>query len=191
MHREGTLTSASRNLNDAAAYLEAAHHAEDSMRAFAAAVLVLTACAANAPPVRVAGDAGGLAQLVGEWVGEYENPAAGRSGNIVFTLQAGDDHAHGDVMMTPRGAGGPLRPWRPEGMPPEAPLPRALTIEFVRVQGDSVTGMMSPYHDPECNCAVSTAFAGRISGATISGTFVSYRTGASGQAGGTWRVERR
>ena len=40
----------------------------------------------------------------------YVNPDAGRGGSIVFTLATGEQHAHGDVIMVPRGTNQPLRP---------------------------------------------------------------------------------
>ena len=46
-----------------------------------------------------------------------------------------------------------------------------LTIRLVRVQGDTVTGRMEPYTDPDCQCTVETTFRGVLRGDTISGTF--------------------
>src|SRR5690349_21787019 len=69
-----------------------------------AAVVLTGACrSTSANPVPMAGDRASLDRLAGEWAGSYENPDAGRGGSIVFTLTAGQDRAHGDVVMVPRG----------------------------------------------------------------------------------------
>jgi len=148
-----------------------------------------------APPalVPVSAGSGSTAMLVGEWVGEYESPALGRGGSIVFHLDAGRDTAQGDVVMVPRGSAQALQR-APEGEPGtvvRASLaPQVLTIRFVRLEGDRVTGALDPYLDPECDCRVFTTFEGRLAGERLRGTFVT-RGEPRGSVSGTWSVERR
>jgi hypothetical protein len=150
---------------------------------------LLAACStAPSPPVPVAGTASTLARLTGEWVGEYRSPDTGRSGSIVFHMVTGENHAHGDVEMVPRGGNVPLRPFAPEGLDP-ARMPQILSIDFVVAVGDSVSGNLTPYLDPDCRCAVSTSFVGRLQDDRISGAFRSVRADGA-IANGTWEVSR-
>jgi hypothetical protein len=158
-----------------------------------ALMALLGACRTPPPePVPLSGDAAALARLVGEWAGSYDSPQTGRSGSIVFTLAAGEDHAHGDVMMIPRGMNEPLRALRadPGGMRRDTASARLLRIVFVRASGDSVSGTLDPYQDPQCSCAASTSFRGRLAGNRIEGSFVTVRTGAE-PVRGSWMVMRR
>jgi len=160
--------------------------------ALVAATAAAAACAPTPPsPVPVSAPAG-TAALAGEWTGEYESPAVGRAGSIVFKLAAGRDTAEGDVLMVPRGARAPLQRAQPEpGAVVRASLaPQVLTIRFVRVEGDRVTGVLDPYLDPECGCRVFTAFEGTLVGDRLRGTFVT-RGEPAGPVTGTWSVERR
>jgi hypothetical protein len=50
-----------------------------------------------------AGVPGSLDALAGDWFGIRER-RTDRRGTIVFTIVAGEDHAHGDVLMSPQGA---------------------------------------------------------------------------------------
>lgn len=151
-------------------------------------VPLLTACrAVQSDPVPVSGT---TASLAGEWRGSYESPQTGRAGSILFTLAAGEDHAHGDVVMVPRGRSAPLRPADAGTSGGPADLARSLSIEFVRAAGDSVFGTMAPYTDPDCDCTAITAFTGRIEGDMIRGTFTVRRARDSRTATGTWSVQR-
>jgi hypothetical protein len=148
----------------------------------------LAGCASTqSPPVTLVG--ADLQPLEGEWRGSYELPQLGRSGSIYFTLVAGEDHAHGDVIMVPAGSSDPIRRAPgPEGRDPDNPSPQAITIRVVRLRGDTVTGTLSPYLDPDCNCTAVATFRGVIHGNMIRGLFETRR--ASGTASGTWSVER-
>lgn len=156
------------------------------------ATIVLTlGCATTSPPVPIEGTAAQISALAGHWEGEYESEATGRSGSIVFDLKAGEDHAHGDVVMIPRGSSTAYRPApRPsgEGAGPAATA-ELLTIRFVRAEGETVSGTLDPYWDPDCSCEVTTTFVGAISGDRIAGTFTSMRT--AGRVSGTWKATRR
>lgn len=161
----------------------------------AAAVAVMAAgCASTQEPrVPVSISPADLSRLGGEWAGQYDSPATGRSGSIVFHLTATADSAHGDVVMVPRGVPAPLRPTvigvGSAGQPPTEP--RELTIRFVRFEGDRVSGMMDPYTDPECSCPVTTRFEGTVRGDRIGGTFTTRGAPAADSVTGTWSVERQ
>lgn len=150
------------------------------------AVIVLVACRApESAPVPVVGNADYLA---GRWRGSCENTALQRAGSIEFTLVAGEDHAHGDVVMIPANHSAAIRLAPRHELHEGSPLATVLTIEFVRAAGDSVMGTMTPYRDPECNCTAVTMFTGYVSGEAIRGIFVTRR--ASGAIAGTWSVRR-
>ena len=154
-------------------------------------LLALAACSSTPAPVPVAGKTGDLQQLAGEWEGEYSSEATGRSGTIVFQLAPGEDHAHGDVLMIPRGGAEPFR--RTDSSWPEAAhVPsQLLVIRFVSASGGAVTGTLEPYRDPSCDCTVETTFTGKIEGDAIEGTFSSVSERGVGRTGGRWRVTRK
>jgi len=164
---------------------------------FGAVALVLTAsCAFNGPPVPVSGTAADLEQLAGEWRGNYWGDANhGRSGTVMFRLVAGEDHAHGDVVMTAEGLDRPYQAY-----PPSQPLrspqavarsTRALAIRFVRAGDGLVTGVLDKYWDPERSSDARTVFRGQfVDSQTIEGTFTpQYDTGTAA-TGGTWKATR-
>ncbi|HET7232809.1 MAG TPA: hypothetical protein VFJ16_22555 [Longimicrobium sp.] len=157
------------------------------------AALAAAACGGTPGRVPVSAAPGAAPALVGEWAGEYQSPATGRGGSIVFHLDAGRDTAEGDVVMVPRGAPGPLRRaivGEPGAAVP-ARQPTTLTIRLVRVEGDRVSGQMDPYTDPECACALYTTFEGTVRGGRIEGTFTTRGEPGGAPVTGTWQVERR
>jgi hypothetical protein len=159
-----------------------------------AAFLVVTAlslsCASTPAAVPVEGAAAELSALAGRWKGEYSSEATGRSGSIEFELVAGEDHAHGDVLMIPRGSASPYRPApRPGEAPSTAAASQLLKIRFVKAEGGKVTGTLDPYWDPDCGCEVTTTFEGEVRGNTIRGTFASVHTAA--RVFGTWSAARK
>ena len=156
---------------------------------------VALACASKPTPITISGDSGARASLAGKWAGEYNSPATGRSGSIVFNLSPSGDSASGDVVMVPRGYGRPLIPYGNAsntaiGATQTGGNSQVLTIKLVRVAGDTVSGVLDAYRDPECDCPVQTTFTGRINRDAIDGTFTT--RGAQSNAGqtGTWRVKR-
>lgn len=155
----------------------------------------LIACATKPTPVTLAGDAGDRATLAGKWTGEYSSPSTGRSGSIVFNLSSSGDAASGDVVMVPRGLDRPLTPYTAGNTSTggvQAPASsQVLTIKLVRVSGDTVSGVLDAYRDPECNCPVITTFTGTLSGDTIDGTFITHGAQAAAPQTGTWRVARK
>jgi hypothetical protein len=161
----------------------------------AAAIGGALACASKPTPITVSGESADRASLAGKWVGEYNSPATGRTGSIVFNLSRSGDAANGDVVMVPRGYGKALQPYNTAntsagtGVQNTAPA-QILAIKLVRVSGDTVSGVMDPYRDPECDCPVETTFTGRLSDDTIEGTFSTTGRQSAGPQTGTWRVKR-
>ncbi|UCC71602.1 MAG: hypothetical protein JSV86_14600 [Gemmatimonadota bacterium] len=149
------------------------------------------ACSTSPGPVPVVAEAGELLQIAGKWQGHYDSPVVGRSGSIVFELEAGADTAHGEVTMIPRGWNRPLGPAEdPAAAARDAPIPEVLQIRFVRVEYGVVSGTLQPYNDPDCGCPVYTTFTGRLQGDTIEGKFTA-RPGHGPAYQGSWRVERK
>jgi hypothetical protein len=159
-----------------------------------AVAFLVAGCAMNPAPVPIRGDAWGIADLAGEWVGEYESPDTRRSGSITFKLEAGRDTAYGDVIMVPGLALG----WRaadPEawlGRQPVRTDPQPLFIRFVSVEGRRVSGRLEPYRSPTCDCLLHTTFAGERRGDRIEGTFVTRHDDCDMKPEtGKWWAERR
>jgi hypothetical protein len=148
-------------------------------------------CASAPAAVPVQATPSEIAALAGHWEGEYSSPATGRLGSIVLDLIAGEDHAHGDVLMIPRGSTDPYRPARPAGADGRGPAEasRVLTIRFIRAEAGKLSGTLDPYWDPDCNCEVTTRFVGQVRGDTVEGTFTSERT--AGRIFGTWKAVRK
>jgi hypothetical protein len=160
-----------------------------------AGLAVALACASKPTPVPVTGDSGDRASLAGKWVGEYSSPSTGRSGSIVFNLSPSGDAANGDVVMIPRGYDKALQPYNivstASGAGVQSRTPsQVLTIKLVRVSGDTVSGVLDAYRDPECDCPVQTTFVGRVGDDTIQGTFSTSGRQSAGPQTGTWRVKR-
>jgi hypothetical protein len=159
------------------------------------AIVVVSNCAFVAPRVEVLGTPGGLARLSGEWWGEYIGDRDhARHGSIAFKLVAGEDHAHGDVLMIPEGLGRPYgrNQWDEPGTPPHEleQRSRMLEIRFVMVTENTVNGVLGPYWDPDRQTEASATFRGRLADDTIEGTFTtSYASGAA-KTGGRWKVWR-
>jgi hypothetical protein len=149
------------------------------------------ACASLPESVPLVGNPMDVSSLVGEWTGEYDGGASGRSGSIVFVLRSAADTAHGDVLMIPRASGGE----RPTADARHGQLQlrsnQVLKIAFIRVASGQVSGTLDPYTDPDCNCSVQTTFTGQLMGNTIEGTFVTRGSQLPREQSGRWRVTRR
>jgi hypothetical protein len=157
---------------------------------------VVMACATKPTPVTLSGEAGDRASLAGRWTGEYSSPSTGRSGSIVFNLSPSGDAASGDVVMVPRGLDRPLTPYTAGNAAAVAgvqapPSSQVLTIKLVRVSGDTVSGVLDAYRDPQCDCPVVTTFTGNLTGDTIDGTFTTRGAQTAAPQSGTWRVTRK
>ena len=155
--------------------------------AFAASL----ACAPSLPEtVPLVGGVNDVSSLVGEWSGEYDGGAGGRSGNIVFVLRSAADTARGDVMMIPRSSGEQTTT-ESQRAPLALRSGQVLRIAFVRVADGAVTGTLEPYTDPDCQCTVQTTFTGTVRGDTIEGTFVTRGAQLPSEQRGRWKVTRR
>lgn len=156
--------------------------------------LAASACALNLPPVRVDGSPAALARLVGEWVGEYTSDEMdGRSGSIVFILDAGQNFARGDVLMTPKGSRGPYQRRDPDDPVTGRTLAVAaesLTILFVRAEDGTLYGELDPYWDPDRHCEARTMFQGVLAGNAIRGTYQTTFASPHSKVTGRWRVTR-
>ena len=142
-------------------------------------------CASKPPEIALTSSDFDLNPLVGEWRGNYTNPEAGRTGTIAFTLQAGVSSASGNVVMIPHGADSSL--WS------HAAIDRSvLKINFIRKEGQKVSGTLDPFRDPTCACQVTTTFEGAFTDAhTIEGTFSTAPLVAGPKVtSGTWKVTR-
>lgn len=157
------------------------------------AAIGLSACAGNPAPVPVRGEVLGIQRLVGEWVGSYESRDSDRNGSILFQLEAGRDTAYGDVLMI-------QAEQRIDYVAPyddtqgvrqrSEPLPQVLTIRFVMVTGDLLSGILDPYEDPRCGCRLRTVFEGRLTDDHVQGTYESEHRGSGKIDRGSWKVER-
>ena len=153
------------------------------------ALVLLAGCSANPSPVPVQASAADRAHLEGRWEGTYESRETGRSGSIVFNLDAGRDTASGDVVMIP--AERDRRSYNADRSLPRSPQmapAEVVPIRFVRVRGDRVMGRLESYRAPECDCQATTTFSGRREGDRIAG---SYRTEGAGMrpTRGRWEVK--
>ena len=150
------------------------------------------ACASGLPEtVPLIGATGDVSSLVGEWGGEYDGGASGRSGSIVFVLRSAADTARGDVMMIPRTYGEQQAGAEGRGAPLALRSNQVLRIAFVRVADSTVAGTLDPYTDPNCKCTVQTTFTGTLRGNTIEGTFVTRGSQLPAEQTGRWKVARR
>jgi hypothetical protein len=154
--------------------------------------LVLACHSAPSQPVPVVGSPGDVAALAGEWDGSYEADDGSRSGSIDFHLRVGSDTATGDVLMVPSDWGRAVEAYdRPAGVVAEGTPPTTLTIRFVRVQGDTVSGRLDPYRDPTCGCRLLTTFRGQLKGNTLRGRYESYHQESGRTVTGKWKAERK
>ena len=153
--------------------------------ALAGAAAAVAACAGGKPPeTEVTASDFDLLPLVGEWHGDYNNPAAGRSGTIAFTLRAGESSATGKVVLIPGKA---------DTLVTSAAMALSvINISFMRKEGNKVTGTLDPYIDPTCACRVMTNFEGSFTDArTIEGTFTTVPSQSGAHVtGGKWKVHR-
>ncbi|HYN10933.1 MAG TPA: hypothetical protein VES67_26355 [Vicinamibacterales bacterium] len=159
------------------------------------AVVVLTSgCASFSPPIRLDTTPADAEILAGEWHGNYlaEDPP-GRRGTIVFKLVAGEDHAHGSVLMIPEGSTRAYERYHgdaPVSSRQAAAPSQVLTIRFVRAADGEVTGQLDPYWDPDRECPATTTFRGAIGDGVIAGTFTTRLGTGVTEATGRWRVVR-
>jgi hypothetical protein len=156
--------------------------------AMTATLALGTGCVWQGSPVPVAGD---TRALEGEWEGTYQSAQSGRTGTILFRLQAGRDSAYGDVVMFPGRPFGVSAPNLPQ-IPEQYRQPgRVLRIAFVRCHDGTVSGTLEPYEDPETGERISTTFEGRLEGNRFHGSFASRYAGSDLRVTGEWSVTRK
>jgi hypothetical protein len=167
------------------------------LRRFGPLVLALTlastGCGAPLSPIRLEGPPDHLRLLVGNWAGEYTSDTFGEAGgSIIFRLQAGEANAHGDVLMTRRGARTPYERYDPErGTVRSLGMSQSLSIHFVRARDAAVTGELDPYWDFDRACEARTVFHGSVRANVIEGTYETVFSGPYQRRTGKWRVARQ
>lgn len=165
-----------------------------SFRSFGvlAGLLSTAACTPVVMKTPVSGPPTAMSRLVGEWQGDYSSVESGRRGIIAFRLRAGADTAEGDVIMQSRDDADPTAPnVSPVQWDAIRTTHQQLSIRFVFVSDDEVSGVLDPYRDPDCGCTLTTTFRGKLQGDVIEGTFRSEGTGIHHlPASGRWRVKR-
>jgi hypothetical protein len=155
------------------------------------ATALLAACTPAIMKTPVSGMPTATARLVGEWHGDYSGIESGRHGTIAFLLRAGADTAEGDVIMEAGGESDPSAPNAPASWDALRATHQPLSIRFVFVSNDEVSGALNPYRDPNCGCTLTTTFRGTLRGDVIEGTFRSEGDGFHHlPQSGRWRVKR-
>lgn len=150
--------------------------------------LVSTHCATPQKTIPIRGSHHDMLQLAGRWAGSYESTDTGRSGSILFELEAGADTACGDVIMfTGTRETENLLNDRFQQLRRNQ---QVLEIRFVEVHDNRIRGNLEYYRDPVCDCLLSTVFTGRLDGDTITGTFVTHGVNDGHHYRGTWKVRR-
>jgi hypothetical protein len=149
-----------------------------------------TACARSTPGIQLRSSDFDLDPLVGQWRGNFISTQPGRTGTIAFTLRAGESAAAGNVVLFQK----PDSLLTPEEREALANVPErtVLKITFLRKEGGDVNGALDPYHDPECDCTVTTTFQGKFTNSsTIEGGYTTVRAKpGSDIIRGNWKVTR-
>lgn len=155
------------------------------------AAFATAACSSTPQPIPLTGAPADIQALEGDWIGEYHSyDASGRSGTILFRLEAGQDTAYGDVLMHIAGREtAQVIPFTTDPWANVAP-DQILTITFVRAAGGTVFGNLDLYNDPVCGCEVRTTFSGRVKGNLIEGTYTTEHLSGADRNTGRWRVVR-
>ena len=158
----------------------------------AALAVASIACASTPPGFGVTSSDFDVGPLVGVWRGDYTSPQTGRTGTIGFTLRAGESFAAGNVVMIPK-PDSLLTPEERELFSDTPPSGRAvLKFNYLRKEGNNVTGTLDPYRAPDCDCIVNTTFYGVFKDErTLEGTFTNVPTKAGSTIStGTWKATR-
>lgn len=156
------------------------------------AAVVVVACSSTPEPLPLSAARPDMRALAGEWIGEYHSfEESGRSGTLLFRLEAGQDTVQGDVLIHIAGRETAsvipftTDPWA--NVSPE----QILTITFVEMEeGGSAVGRVGTYHDPVCGCEVRTTFTGQVDGNLFEGTYTTVHINGADRTDGRWRVVR-
>ncbi len=162
----------------------------------ALALALSWSCTYVAPPIQLYGSPADLEALTGEWWGEYIGDRDhNRSGTITFRLVAGENHAHGDVLMVPEGTDRAYQPYQGTEVHSAAGEPvhvaRALSVRFVDAADGMISGELDPYWDPARRTGARATFRGRLKGHEIEGTFTTRYANGAAETGGRWKVVRK
>ena len=111
----------------------------------------------------------------------------------MFAFVAGEDHAHGDVLMTVDAAvpGGRPRRLGFEHWDDLRTQSEFLSIRLVKVDRATVRGELDVYWDPDRGCWASTVFEGQLVNNVISGRFRTKFSLPLAEVEGRWNVTRR
>lgn len=155
------------------------------------AAALTAACSSTPQPIPLTGAPADVQALEGEWIGEYHSyDQSGRSGTILFRLEAGQDTATGDVLMHVAGREtADVIPFTTDPWANVSP-DQVLNVTFVRAAGGTVFGQLDTYNDPVCGCEIRTTFTGRVKGNLIEGTYTSEHLNGADRTTGRWRVVR-
>ncbi|HET9635191.1 MAG TPA: hypothetical protein VFP26_04605 [Gemmatimonadaceae bacterium] len=156
----------------------------------AAAATISLACARSTPGIELRSSDFDLDPLVGQWRGNFISSQPGRSGTIAFTLRAGESAASGNVVLFQKPDS--LLTAEERELMANVPDRTVLKIHFLRKEGGNVNGGLDPYHDPECDCTVTTNFQGGFTNATtIEGDYTTVRAKPGNDIiRGKWKVTR-
>jgi hypothetical protein len=148
---------------------------------------LVSACAHHLANVPVVGPAPAIRQLEGEWVGEYSRGPSGREGGLYFEPAVGEKIASGDVWMNPQGQGRP--PYQGSATTANVAT-NPLTIRFVWIEENFVSGTLEMYRDPVTDNILLTTFRGRVEKDAIKGTFVTENKTTGAITSGEWSARR-
>jgi hypothetical protein len=133
--------------------------------------------------------------LVGEWRGDYvANDPSGTHGTLAFALAAGNSDAHGTLTINAAGADRAFERYRSEQIvfstEDATPGPDLPAIQFVRLEGSTVSGTVDAFVDPACQCSAIMTLSGKLQGDTIAGTFRATYNAQRPDLTGKWMVKR-
>ena len=153
-------------------------------------LLALSACAPSRSLVPILAERSELQQLVGTWSGKYTS-ANSSAGTITFVLAANTDSAFGEVVMLDDRHQRPFVP-NPYPLTEEDHLAhkQVLSIRFIRLAGNRVSGELAAYVDAVSGCTITTTFEGYLARDEIAGTFLSRYVGSLETHRGRWLVRR-
>ena len=131
-------------------------------------------------------------EIVGEWVGQLNDPSGGLVAAIEFELTSfRSDTIHGPISLQEAGREDPVEPDRWVSRPSYQERYDDLHILFTGSENGGVEGTLTPYRDSGCGCAMATTLIGTVNGDRISGTYVAHHRGSGLNETGTWWVERK
>jgi len=154
------------------------------MKVLVPLVAALLACSSSPKPISMMGSDEDISRMVGSWMGTYEAEDGIRSGTIQFELERDADTASGRVVMY----FGAFNPTLPADQQEVQSL--RLAISFIQLGDGFVSGRLSPYLDPTCECMIETLFQGKLTKDVIEGTFSSHGTNERLLRTGKWKVTR-